>query len=258
VARGRPRRERWLFRCDRRDHLALRGIGIGRAKQAEKPLKAVMPIYRGKWPIWLKSPMTIWPGNQTNKTTMGKRNYLIEGVSGAGKTSVCQELRRRGYVAINGDRELAYQGDPTTGQKTEGFDREAEGLHGEERLSSEAEARHAHHIWDVEKVRRLAANQDDEATFFCGGSRNLKRFVELFDEVFILEVDAETLNERLDSRLDDDWGKRKSERELILRLQATKEDVPSSGIVIDATRPLVSVVDEILGHVRILKVKDSN
>jgi hypothetical protein len=76
-----------------------------------------MPIYRGKWPIWLKSPMTIWPGNQTNKTTMGKRNYLIEGVSGAGKTSVCQELRRRGYVAINGDRELAYQGDPTTGQK---------------------------------------------------------------------------------------------------------------------------------------------
>ena len=36
--------------------------------------------------------------------TMGKRNYLIEGVSGTGKTSVCQELRRRGYVAINGDR----------------------------------------------------------------------------------------------------------------------------------------------------------
>ncbi len=28
---------------------------------------------------------------------MGVRNYLIEGVSGAGKTSVCDELRRRGY-----------------------------------------------------------------------------------------------------------------------------------------------------------------
>lgn len=168
---------------------------------------------------------------------MGKRNYLIEGVSGTGKTSVCQELRRRGYVAINGDRELAYQGDPTTGEKTEGF-------------CGEAEARHAHHVWDVEKVRRLAADQDDEATFFCGGSRNLKQFMELFDEIFILDVDAETLNERLDSRPDDDWGKRKSERELILRLHATKEDVPSSGIVLDATRPLVSVVDEILGHVR--------
>ena len=162
---------------------------------------------------------------------MGKRNYLIEGVSGTGKTSVCQELRRRGYIAINGDRELACQGAPTTGEKTEG-------------------RCHEHHIWDVEKVRRLAANQGDEATFFCGGSRNFKQFIDLFDAIFILDIDADTLNERLDSRPDDDWGKRKSERELIQRLHATKQDTPSSGIVIDATRPLVSVVDEILSCVR--------
>ena len=38
---------------------------------------------------------------------MGKRNYLIEGVSGTGKMSVCNELPRRSYHAINGDRELA-------------------------------------------------------------------------------------------------------------------------------------------------------
>ncbi|MDP2755602.1 MAG: nucleoside kinase, partial [Nitrospirota bacterium] len=31
---------------------------------------------------------------------------------------------------------------------------------------------------------------------------------------------------------------------------ATKEDIPNNGIVIDATQPLVSVVDEILSHVR--------
>jgi hypothetical protein len=66
---------------------------------------------------------------------MGKRNYLIEGVSGTGKSSVCQELRRRGYVAIDGDRELAYQGDPTTGEKTEGCGYE-------------------HHMWDGEKVKK--------------------------------------------------------------------------------------------------------
>jgi broad-specificity NMP kinase len=170
------------------------------------------------------------------KRAMGKRNYLIEGVSGTGKSSVCQELRRRRYAAINGDRELAYQGNPTTGEKTEC-------------LGSEAETRHEHNIWDVERVRRLAANQDDEATFFCGGSRNFRQFIDIFDEIFILDIDVETLNKRLDSRLDDDWGKRKSERELILRLHATKEDTPRNGIVIDATRPLVSVVDEILSHV---------
>lgn len=174
---------------------------------------------------------------------MGKKNYLIEGVSGTGKTAVCQELRRRGYVAIHGDRELRYQGDPTTGEQTEDVGHRLPTL-----LSPEIS--HAQNMWDVEKVRRLAANQDDEATFFCGGSRNFKQFIDLFDEIFILDVDVETLNERLDNRPDDDWGKRKSERELILRLHATKEDLPSSGIVIDATQTLVSVVDEILSHVR--------
>ena len=73
-----------------------------------------------------------------------------------------------------------------------------------------------------------------------------------------MDIDAETLNKRLDCRIDDDWGKRKSERELILHLHATKEDTPGSGIAIDATQPLVIVVDEILRHVRILKVKNSN
>jgi len=72
----------------------------------------------------------------------------------------------------------------------------------------------------------------------------------VFDKVFVLDVDIDTLNERLDNRPDDDWGKSKSERELILRLHATKEVIPNSGIIIDATQPLVSVVDEILRHVR--------
>lgn len=160
---------------------------------------------------------------------MGKKNYLIEGVSGTGKTSVCEELCRRGYVAIHGDRELRAQGRPTT--------------------FASPELRHAHNLWDVEKVRRLAANQDDDVTFFCGGSRNFTQFLDLFDEVFILEVDAVTLNERLDRR-PDDWGKNTSERELILRLHATKADIPGRGIVLDATQPLVSVVDDILSHVQ--------
>ncbi|AYM10877.1 hypothetical protein At1D1108_12480 [Agrobacterium tumefaciens] len=47
---------------------------------------------------------------------MGRRNYLIEGVSGAGKTSVATELQQRGLHVIHGDRELAYKGDPETGE----------------------------------------------------------------------------------------------------------------------------------------------
>jgi broad-specificity NMP kinase len=50
---------------------------------------------------------------------MGARSCLIEGVSGTGKTTVCDELQWRGHHAIHGDRELAYQGDPATGEPTD-------------------------------------------------------------------------------------------------------------------------------------------
>ena len=157
------------------------------------------------------------------------RNYLVEGVSGTGKTSVCRELNRRGYRAINGDRELAYQGDPQTGEPIDG-------------------ARHEHHIWDVRRVRALIADQHEPVTFFCGGSRNVATFIDLFDETFVLDVDLDTLLERLDQRPQDEWGSKQAERDLIVRLHQTKEDIPSTGIVIDATRPLAEVVDEILRH----------
>jgi shikimate kinase len=111
---------------------------------------------------------------------MGTRNYLIEGVSGTGKTSVCNELQRRGYHAIQGDRELAYQGDQEIVDPTDGF-------------------AHEHNIWHVDKVKALVANQDEVVTFFCGGSRNFAKFIDLFDGVFVLEVDLDTLNRRLTS-----------------------------------------------------------
>ncbi|WP_150252128.1 AAA family ATPase [Nocardiopsis deserti] len=158
---------------------------------------------------------------------MGVRNYLVEGVSGTGKTSVCGELRRRGHHAVDGDLELAYQGDPETGEPTDGM-------------------RHEHHVWHVDRVRSLVADQGSAVTFFCGGSRNFPEFLDLFDGVFVLDVDLETLNRRLGERPEGEWGGRQSERDLITRLHRTKEDVPKDGVVIDATRPLASVVDEII------------
>jgi thymidylate kinase len=161
---------------------------------------------------------------------VGVRNYLIEGVSGTGKTSVCDELRRRGHHAVNGDRELAYQGDPETGEPMAG-------------------TRHEQHIWRVDELRALAASHDQPVTFFCGGSRNFPKFIDLFDGVFVLDVDSETLHRRLAGRPVDEWGGRPAERELIARLHRTKEDLPTDAVVIDATAPLGTVVDEILRHV---------
>jgi hypothetical protein len=57
------------------------------------------------------------------------------------------------------------------------------------------------------------------------------------------------LNRRLDERValdPDDFGGKPAERDLIARLHQTKEDLPKNGIIIDATAPIVRVVDEIL------------
>jgi adenylate kinase family enzyme len=94
---------------------------------------------------------------------MGVKNYLIEGVSGSGKTAVAEELQRRGYHVIHGDRELSYVGDPETGEPLDALAHES--------LTDSVTWVHEHHIWDVDKVKSVFADHRNAISFFCGGSR---------------------------------------------------------------------------------------
>lgn len=167
---------------------------------------------------------------------MGIKNYLIEGGSGTGKTSVATELERRGYDVIHGDRVLAYVGDPETGQA----------LAGPPKGADRVAWRYAHWIWPVDKVRAIAADTTHPATFFCGGSRNSQKFLRLFDKVFVLYIDVEMLNRRLDER-PHDFGFKRAERALVLRYHRTREYLPA-GITIETANTVARVVDDILAH----------
>jgi broad-specificity NMP kinase len=171
---------------------------------------------------------------------MGVRNYLIEGVSGAGKTTVAEELQRRGYDVVHGDRQFAYYGDPQTGERLEWpvLDNEM----------ASVTWGYKHWIWPVDTVKSMLADQRNAMTFFCGGSRNLHHFIALFDAVFVLEVDAETLNRRLVARPEDEFGGKPIERELTVRIHATREGLPGTAASIDATAPIAHVVDDILAR----------
>lgn len=163
---------------------------------------------------------------------MGVKNYLIDGVSCAGKTTVCAELQRRGYHAIHGDETLAFWGDLQTGTPVDGG----------------ADAQRTW-LWDVAQVRALVADHTHAATFFCGGARNAPRFIGLFDAVFVLEIDGNTLNLRLAARPAHAWGGTAAEGEAFARFQhATNVGLPEHAIRIDATAPLARVVDTILEH----------
>lgn len=165
---------------------------------------------------------------------MGVRNYLIDGVSGTGKTAVCDELLRRGYQAIHGDRELKIgpKTDATTSGPVPGYDLPP--------------------LWDVAKVNALLANQDEAMTFLCGGCSNSSEFIDRLDGVFVLEVDdIDTVMRRIDERVlvdPTDWGAKQEEREITLQAHQAKDTVPVDGIAIDATAPVARVVDSILRH----------
>lgn len=161
-------------------------------------------------------------------------NYLIDGLSGTGKTTVCDELQRRGYQAIHGDRELKVDPkiDEATSGPRPGYDLPP--------------------LWEVEKVDALLANHDEAVTFFCGGCSNSPEFIDRLDGVFVLEVnDIGTVIRRIDERVlvdPTDWGGKPEEREIIVRAHQTKETVRQNDIAIDATAPITQIVDSILRH----------
>jgi hypothetical protein len=153
------------------------------------------------------------------------RNYLVEGLSGAGKSSVYEELIRRGYKAISTDRAWKCQADPDTGLQG--------GL------------LHRDSSWNHHKAVSELESPEPEVLFVCGSSRNRDRFLPYFTKVFNLRIDDDTMRRRLQERTNNDFGKQPEEVEVMLRLNR-RDEKPAGAIDVDATQPLHHVVDELL------------
>lgn len=158
--------------------------------------------------------------------------YLIDGVSGAGKTTVCEELVRRGYKAIEADEVLAGFIDPVTGLPTD--DHSSENWH-----------------WDKTKFDTMVQDAGPQDLFVCGGAMNKPDFLHYFTKIFTLHLDDETLKRRLRERTTNDYGKKPEELAFQLQEnQRTKQYAKERGaILIDATKPVHTVVDEIMQRI---------
>jgi gluconate kinase len=142
---------------------------------------------------------------------MAKRNYLVDGLSGAGKSSVYEELIERGYKAISTDRAWKY----------------------------------GNAMWDQQKAVSELESPEPDVLFVCGSSRNRDRFLPYFTKVFNLRIDDDTMRRRLEERTNNEFGKQPEELELMLTLNRSDEK-PAGAIDVDATQPLNQVVDELL------------
>ncbi|MFZ1074990.1 MAG: AAA family ATPase [Minisyncoccia bacterium] len=169
--------------------------------------------------------------------------YFVTGIPGAGKTSVQRELTRREYDA---------QGTDSLSIWIRRDNREPD--NGQSGIQYGTPEWYRTFRWTLEAavVSRLKKESDDTAVFLCGTPGNAREVAHLFDTVFCLAVDDETLEHRLMSRTGNDYGKAKHQHDDILRWNKTfANDFRALGaVVIDATEPLPKVVDAIVAALR--------
>lgn len=170
--------------------------------------------------------------------------YLITGNSGTGKTAVYRELKTRGYKAIDTDED----GLAKWQHNTTGYIHPKSSIKAHQRTPEFLEQ----HSWNVPRsdVEEMAKTAQGKTVFLCGVLANEPELTDLFEKVFALYVDDETLKNRLETRTDNDWGKQPHELERVLKWHHYIYDVyrKTGVIIIDATQSIDKVITEIINY----------
>jgi broad-specificity NMP kinase len=174
--------------------------------------------------------------------------FYITGVSGTGKSSILHELRARRFDAYGVDEDVyAKWVDRKTGCAVA-----FPGWH-----TVDMHEWYRDHMWvmDADAVNALQDMADAEKNdvFLCGGTAGEEAVWHRFTRVFALVVDVDTLQQRIAQRTGNSFGKTPEElREILDWHKVSEETYRNVGAtLIDATRPLEAVVDDILRHITV-------
>lgn len=148
------------------------------------------------------------------------RRVLITGMSGTGKSTALEELRRRGFEVLDSDE----PGWSDWSEQESGY------------------------VWREDRMAEFLA-RDRSATLYVSGTvSNQPRLYPRFDAVVLLSAPAEVLLRRIEDRTNNPYGKTAEQRQLILRHLAEVEPLLRRGCTheIDGSRPLEEVVAELI------------
>jgi len=142
---------------------------------------------------------------------------LVTGMSGTGKSSVLRVLADRGHRVVDTDTE----------EWSEWVD---DGWN-----------------WRENAIDALLEGHEQGHLFLAGCHTNQGRFYDLLDGIVLLSAPAEVLLERIETRLDNPYGKSDEERALVLRHLAEVEPLlrATATAELDATAPLADVADRL-------------
>jgi thymidylate kinase len=148
------------------------------------------------------------------------RRILVTGMSGTGKSTALEELRRRGFQVVDTD----------------------------EPGWTEWRAEDGGRVWREERIAELLAVDRTGTLYVSGTVSNQGRFYPRFDAVVLLAAPADVLLGRIETRTTNHYGKTPGERDLILRHLAEIEPLLRATCTheIDASQPVERVVAELV------------
>jgi shikimate kinase len=153
---------------------------------------------------------------------------LITGMSAVGKSSVLQELARRGYRTVDTDY----------GDYHETIDGEM--------------------LWREDRIDALLSEEHDGPLFVQGTTRNQVQFYPRFDHIVLLSAPAEVLVERLTTRTTNPYGKDPAHVAETLEYLETVEPLLREAATLEVvtTVPVEQVADIILSHIARAELPD--
>ena len=147
------------------------------------------------------------------------RRVLVTGMSGVGKSSALAELDKRGFDVVETD----------LGPWSEWSDRDGG------------------YVWREQLISELLARESGRTLYVSGTVSNQGRFYSRFDAVVLLSAPADVILTRIASRTTNEYGKVPAERALVTSQLTEVEPLLRASCTheIDATQPLVAVVDQL-------------
>lgn len=136
------------------------------------------------------------------------KKYLITGIAGSGKSSVCKQLISLGYEAygiedIDGMFAMYRKG---TKEIFDDFDN-----------ADPEKIKNSEWLCDVSKLKKLLSQQKNAIAFYCGVASNMDEIIPLFNKVILLKTNPNELCRRLSTREGtEDMGNTKESRQTVL------------------------------------------
>lgn len=166
----------------------------------------------------------------------------ITGIEGSGKTTVCKELKRRGYEAYDIDEDKIAA---IYNTKTDQFD-----LYPRDPSERTLEWR-SNHQWRIkdECIKEIAREAYHKDIYLCGTAQNEEAYVGQFKMIIALSCSLQTIIHRLESRKGHNtYGKSLVEQQAVkVKYRDTVSYYKKLGaITINSEQTITSLADQII------------